>query len=60
MHDYGFDRAKPFTTTLSGTQLSYIDGDLLTNPTEFCKLVGTLHYLMRTFPDTCYAVNVMC
>lgn len=48
---------KSFITPLFGTHLNNIDGDLVTDPTKFHKLVGALRCLTMTFPNTCYAVN---
>ena len=43
----------------SRTTLSLMDGDLLSDPTEYRSTVGALQYLTMTRPDIAYAVNLI-
>ncbi|KAI5349064.1 hypothetical protein L3X38_001951 [Prunus dulcis] len=52
--------SKPASTLLATkVLLSAYDGALISNPTEYCKLVGSLQYLTLTHPDISFAVNTV-
>ena len=36
-----------------------MDGELLTDPSEYRSMVGALQYLTMTSPDISYAINVV-
>ena len=44
----------------SGSKLSSTVGDLLENPTEYRRVVGSLQYCTITRPDFSYSVNQLC
>ncbi|KAI5318259.1 hypothetical protein L3X38_037967 [Prunus dulcis] len=49
---------KPCSTPIhSKTQLSSLDGEPLSDPTEYRRLVGSLQYLTLTRPDISFAVQ---
>ncbi|XP_060212165.1 uncharacterized mitochondrial protein AtMg00810-like [Lycium barbarum] len=51
---------KPVVTPLaSRTTISLMDGELLSDPSEYRSMVGTLQYLTLTRPDIAYAVNLV-
>ncbi|KAL9271200.1 Retrovirus-related Pol polyprotein from transposon RE1-like protein [Drosera capensis] len=57
---FGLHTLKSVLSSLaSRTSLSSIDGVLLSDPTEFRSLVGTLQYLSMTRPDIAYAVYLV-
>lgn len=61
LHGYGLAGAKPIFTPHSGLKLNNnIDGDLLTDVTEFGQLVGALQYLTMTRSEISDAVNFVC
>jgi len=47
------------TPCVSRTTLSLTDGELLTDPTYYCCMVGALHYLTMTRPDIAYVIHVV-
>lgn len=52
------DGAKPYSSpVVSGSKLSLLDGDPLSNPSEYRSAVGTLQYLTWTRPDIAFIVN---
>ncbi|BBH04952.1 P-loop containing nucleoside triphosphate hydrolases superfamily protein, partial [Prunus dulcis] len=52
--------SKPASTTLATkVLLSVSDGALISNPTEYRKLVGSLQYLTLTRPDISFAFNTV-
>ena len=56
----GLHRATPVDTPLEiNLNLRKEDGDLLSDPTSYRRLVGSLAYLTITWPDIAYAVNVV-
>ena len=60
LEDMGFLGAKPTKIPLEqNLNLSASDGDLLTEPSSYRKLVGRLIYLTITRPDLVYAVHVL-
>lgn len=51
---------KPVRTPIaSRTSISLMDGELLSDPSEYRSMVGALQYLTMTHPDIAYAVNVV-
>ncbi|CAL2227060.1 unnamed protein product [Prunus armeniaca] len=48
------------TPVATGSQLSYLHGSPLLDPTEYRSLVGALQYLTITRPDISFAVNQVC
>jgi len=60
LQNFGMDSAKLVSTlTASGTSLIINEGALLSNPTYYLCLVGSLQYLILTRPNI-YAVNNIC
>nr|XP_016501945.1 PREDICTED: uncharacterized mitochondrial protein AtMg00810-like [Nicotiana tabacum] len=47
------------TPIASRTSISLMDGELLSDPSEYRSMVGALQYLTMTHPDIAYAVNVV-
>ncbi|KAF3618809.1 hypothetical protein FXO38_33242 [Capsicum annuum] len=47
------------TPFASQTLISLMDGELISDPTEYQSMVGALQYLTLTRPDIAYAVNVV-
>jgi len=61
LQKFGLDGAKPLSTPLaSGSFMSTTDGVLLTNPSHYRCLVGSLQYLTLTKPDISFAVHHVC
>ncbi|KAF5443872.1 hypothetical protein F2P56_036396 [Juglans regia] len=53
--------AKPLSCpTTSGPKLSSEDSELLSDPTEYRRVVGALQYYTISPPDIAYAVNQLC
>ncbi|KAF5471906.1 hypothetical protein F2P56_008669 [Juglans regia] len=53
--------AKPLNCpSTSGPKLSSIEGELLSDPTEYRRVVGALQYCTISHPDIAYAVNQLC
>ncbi|XP_049374845.1 uncharacterized mitochondrial protein AtMg00810-like [Solanum verrucosum] len=51
---------KPICTPLaSRTSISLLDGELLSDPSEYRSMVGALQYLTMTRPNIFFAVNVV-
>lgn len=48
--------SKPIATPNTGDGYSASDGDPLPDPTKFCRLVRSLHYLTLTRSDLAYGV----
>lgn len=58
LHDTGFLAAKPLPTPMDpNISLNDIDGDPLTDPTQYKRLLGRLIYLTISRPDIAYSVN---
>lgn len=56
----GFTALAPVDTPVElNVKLSREEGDLLSDPTAYRQLVGSLIYLTITCPDISYAVNLM-
>ncbi|CAL2244870.1 unnamed protein product [Prunus armeniaca] len=52
--------SKPASTPLvAKVLLSVFNGTLISNPTEYCKLIGSLEYRTLTCPDISFAVNTV-
>ncbi|XP_020410786.1 uncharacterized protein LOC109946675 [Prunus persica] len=52
--------SKPTSTPLAAeVLLSVSDSALISNPTEYCKLVGSLHYFTLTCPDISFAISTV-
>lgn len=45
------------TPMVTGRIISSLDGELLKNPTEYRRAIGSLQYLTITRPDISFAVN---
>lgn len=43
----------------SGTTFSFEGGELLSDPEQYCKLLGKLSYFDFTRPDVRYGVNIL-
>ncbi|CAL8155481.1 unnamed protein product [Prunus armeniaca] len=60
LHKSNLLHAKPASTPLAAKSvLTTSDGDLLTSPTEYRELVGSLQYFTLTRPDISFAVNTV-
>eukprot|EP00268_Persea_americana_P031619 TRINITY_DN30830_c2_g1_i1.p1 TRINITY_DN30830_c2_g1~~TRINITY_DN30830_c2_g1_i1.p1 ORF type:complete len:165 (+),score=21.71 TRINITY_DN30830_c2_g1_i1:236-730(+) len=58
---YKMDGAKPCSSpVVSGSKLSILDGDPLSNPSEYRSAVGALQYHTWTRPNIAFAVNQVC
>jgi hypothetical protein len=44
----------------SGSKLSRLDGEALTNPTSYRQVVGALQYCTLSRPEIAYSVNQLC
>ncbi|KAL5551297.1 hypothetical protein UlMin_001473 [Ulmus minor] len=55
------DEAKPLPTPMvSNLKLTAINGDPITNGTEYRSIVGALQYITITRLETAYSVNQVC
>jgi hypothetical protein len=53
--------AKPSKTPcISGSKLSKLEGEPLTDPTPYRQIVGALQYCTLTRPEIAYSVNQLC
>ncbi|KAI5328735.1 hypothetical protein L3X38_028132 [Prunus dulcis] len=52
--------AKPFPSPATTAKLALDSGELLSNPTSYRSIVGSLQYLTWTRPDISYSVNQVC
>jgi hypothetical protein len=48
------------TPCISGSKLSKLKGEPLTDPTPYRKIVGALQYCTLTRPEIAYSVNQLC
>jgi hypothetical protein len=48
------------TPCISGSKLSKLEGEPLTNPTPYRQIVGALHYCTLTRSEIAYSVNQLC
>lgn len=61
LHKTHMTKAKPSKTPcISGSKLSKLEGDLLTDPTAYRQIVGALQYCTLTRPEIAYSVNQQC
>lgn len=61
LQKFGFDGAKSVTMPLAANvSLSAHEGDILDDPTQYRKMLGTLPYLTLTRLDVAFAVNYVC
>ncbi|XP_070675712.1 uncharacterized mitochondrial protein AtMg00810-like [Malus domestica] len=61
LHKAGMDDCKPCATPCKPhNQVLTTEGTLLSDPTHYRSLVGTLQYLTFTRPDIAFAVNTVC
>ncbi|CAL8130910.1 unnamed protein product [Prunus armeniaca] len=60
LHKANLLNSKPASTPLAAkVLLSVFNGALISNPTEYCKLIGSLEYRTLTCPDISFAVNTV-
>ncbi|CAL2247575.1 unnamed protein product [Prunus armeniaca] len=60
LHKSNLLHAKPASTPLATKPvLTASDGDLLTSPTKYHELVGSLQYITLTHPDISFAINTV-
>ena len=53
--------AKPLASpTVATTKLSSTEGELISDPSTYCQIIGALQYCTITRPDISYAVNQLC
>ena len=61
VHKAGMDSCKPANTPCKPHhQMLQSEGQLLTDPTVYRSIVGSLQYLTFTRPDIAFAVNTVC
>ncbi|KAI5349105.1 hypothetical protein L3X38_001992 [Prunus dulcis] len=60
LHKANLLNSKPASTPLAAkVRLSISDGALISNPTEYRELVGSLQYLTLTHPDISFVINTV-
>ena len=53
--------AKPLASpTIATTKLSSTEGELISDPSTYCQIIGALQYCTITRPDISYVVNQLC
>jgi hypothetical protein len=61
LHKTNMSGAKPSKSPCtSGSKLSRLDGEALTDPTSYRQVVGALQYCTLTRPEIAYSVNQLC
>ncbi|XP_070660445.1 uncharacterized mitochondrial protein AtMg00810-like [Malus domestica] len=61
VHKASMESCKPATTPCKPHhQMLHSEGQLLTDPTSYRSIVGSLQYLTFTRPDIAFAVNIVC
>ncbi|KAM3001281.1 hypothetical protein FF2_037593 [Malus domestica] len=61
LHKAGMDSCKPANTPCKPhNQMMMTEGELLSDPSSYRSIIGSLQYLTFTRPDIAFAVNTVC